>query len=342
MRTFAPASILGLAVLLGACSSGSGNASPSTTTGRHPASPTVASTETTTAPTHPPIVTVSAAAFSLPRGSARAALVADGDHLWLLGGFDGAKRTIAGVLRIDPAAGSATDGGALPTAVHDTAGALIHGLPTTFGGGNGSETGTVQAVDAGGKGVTIGTLPIPRSDLATATIGDRTFIVGGYDGAKVRATTLATTDGSNFQLLGDLPVPVRYPAVAAVGTEVYVIGGTTTGNASGAVRAVQILDTATGTVRRAGDLPMALTDAVAATVHGEIYLFGGIADGHVSDQVWRIDRPSTTTGAIGLTPVATLPAPTSDAAVAVLHDTAYLVGGENPSILNTIVTLAVR
>ncbi|MBK5287124.1 MAG: hypothetical protein JJE46_01530 [Acidimicrobiia bacterium] len=284
---------------------------------------------------------MSTAAFSLPRGSARAALVADGDHLALLGGFDSAKRTIAGVLRIDPVARTVADGGALPAAVHDTAGALIHGRPTAFGGGNGSETGTVQAVDAGGRGVTVGTLPIPRSDLATATIGDRTFIVGGYDGASVRASTLATTDGTTFQTLGDLPVPVRYPAVAAVGSEVYVIGGTTTGNADGAVRAVQILDTATGAVRRAGDLPMALTDAVAATVRGEIYVFGGIADGHGSNQVWRLDRPSTPTGATGLTPVATLPAPTSDAAVAVLHDTAYLVGGESPSILNTIVTLAV-
>ena len=152
---------------------------------------------------------VSTAGFQLPRPSARAVLVPDGDHLLLLGGFNGAKQTISEILRIDPTAKTVARAGALPTAVHDAAGARLGGRAMVFGGGNAGEIAVVQSVSADGTVGVIGKLPIPRSDLATATIGNRAFILGGYDGARVRATTLSTTDGITFQILGDLPVPVR-------------------------------------------------------------------------------------------------------------------------------------
>ena len=290
----------------------------------------------------PKQVVVSAAPFQLPRGSARAVLVADGDHLLLLGGFNSAKQTIAEILRIDPTTRTVRSAGSLNAAVHDAAGALVGGRVMVFGGGNGSETAGVQAVGVDGKVSTIGKLPIPRSDLATATVDGRTFVLGGYDGASVRATTIATTDGSTFQILGELPTPVRYPAVAALGTKIFAIGGTTTGNASGAVRAVQMLDTTTGAVAAIGELPQPLTDAVAATVKGHIYVFGGQLAGRISNQVWRLDLGPNGTGPVTFEPVATLPTPVTDAAIAVLGNTAYLVGGESPSVLSSITTLEIR
>ena len=268
--------------------------------------------------------------------------MADGDHLLLLGGFSGAKQTIAEILRIDPTTRTVRSAGSLNAAVHDAAGALVGGRVMVFGGGNGSETAGVQAVGVDGTVTTIGKLPIARSDLATATVGGLTFILGGYDGSTVRATTIATPDGVTFEVLGDLPTPVRYPAVAAVGSKIYAIGGTTTGNASGAVRAVQMLDTTTGTVSAIGELPQPLTDAVAATVGGNIYVFGGQLAGRISDQVWRVDVGPSGAGPVTFEPVATLPTPVTDAAVAVLGDTAFLVGGESPSVLSSITTLEIR
>ena len=322
-----------------ACSSSTPAAKPAA---KQPSTTTKGPTSSTTTTGAASKQVVIASAFQLPRGSARAVLVADGDHLLLLGGFNGTKQTIAEILRIDPKTKSVANAGSLNAAVHDAAGALVAGRPMVFGGGNSSETAGVQAVGADGRVSTIGKLPIPRSDLATATIGDRTFIVGGYDGSTVRATTIATNDGVNFQILGDLPVPVRYPAVAALGTKVYAIGGTTTGNASGAVRAVQVLDTTTGTVQPIGEIPAPLTDAVAATVRGHIYVFGGMLSGQPSNQVWRLDLGPGGAGPIALTPVATLPTPVTDAAIAVLGNTAYLVGGQNGAVLNSIITLEVR
>lgn len=331
-----------LGLVTTACSSGSTSTAHPTTTTTNSKPTSSQPTSTTTANTPTGRVVVTAAGFQLPRPSARAVLVADGDHLLLLGGFNGAKQTISEILRIDPTTKTVMRAGALTTAVHDAAGARLGGRAMVFGGGNASETAGVQAVNANGTVGVIGKLPIPRSDLATATIGNRTFILGGYDGARVRATTLATADGVTFQILGDLPVPVRYAAVAALGTKVYAIGGTTTGNASGAVRAVQALDTATGTVTQVGTLPQPLTDAVAATVGGHIYVFGGQLAGHISNQVWRLDVDPSGTTPIAFTPVGTLPTPVTDAAIAVMNGVAYLVGGESPSILPTITTLEVR
>ena len=130
-----------------------------------------------------------------------------------------------------------------------------------------------------------GSSAIPRSDLSAVTVGRRTFLVGGYDGSKIR-------DGARndrrreFALLGDLPVPVRYAAVAAVGTDVYVIGGS---NGGGAVRHVQALDTKTGAVRVIGELPQGLSDAVAATLEGISTCSEaiGVADRRRRSGVWK-------------------------------------------------------
>ena len=51
----------------------------------------------------------------------------------------------------------------------------------------------------------------------------------------------------------------------------------------------------------------------------------------------RLGRP-----AVALTPVATLATPVVDAAIAVLGDRAYLVGGESPAMLSSVSILEVR
>ncbi len=333
------AAAVGAALLTAGCGSGSrAGAGPSTSRAADPSTAPHA-TSTTTAPARR--LVVAAAPFTLPRGSARAALVADGDHLLLLGGLDANRTTTAEVLTIDPARATVTTAGHLAVAVHDTAGALVGGVPTTFGGGNATESAAVQAFATNGA-TTVGSLPIPRSDLAAVQVGDRVFLVGGYDGSSVRATTISTANGTDFQVLGDLPTPVRYPAVAALDGRVYAFGGTTTGNASGAVPAVQALDTTTGTVQAVGTLPFAVTDAVAATIGGRIYLIGGLVDGVPSAGVWRVGFGTGGAGPVTLERAGSLPTPTADAAVAVLGGRAYLVGGESPDLLSSIVTLELR
>lgn len=265
--------------------------------------------------------------------------MADGDRLLLLGGLDGNGRTIPEVLQIDPRSGAITSVGTLTSAVHDAAGALVGGRALVFGGGNANETADVQSFVPGSGSRIAGQLPIRRADLASATIGGRTFLIGGYDGARIRGTVIATTDGMKFDILGDLPIPVRYPAVAALGSDIYIVGGS---NNAGGVRTVQVLDTKTGAVRIAGELPQTLTDAVAAAVGGHIYVFGGTWGGQPSDQVWRLDIDTREASPVRLTPVASFPTPVTNAAVAVLGHRVYLVGGESPTALDRVSILEVR
>jgi N-acetylneuraminic acid mutarotase len=185
----------------------------------------------------------------------------------------------------------------------------------------------------------VGRLPIPRSDLAAVAVGSRAYIIGGYDGARVRATTIGTSDGIKFDILGDLPVPVRYPAVAAQGTDVIVVGGTTRGTDStaGDTTAVQVLDTRTGAVRVLAQLPKTLAHATAATVRGQVYVFGGRWGGVPTNQVWRWDSASAM-----LVPVGTMAAAVTDGAAATIGDTAYFVGGESPNPIATVTELRAR
>jgi hypothetical protein len=257
----------------------------------------------------------------------------------VLGGFDGVKRTIGQVLRVDPANGATTDAGRLAQAVHDAAGTSVSGIPLVFGGGNGSESSAVQRFVPGGTATIAGRLPVPRSDLAAVAVGGRAYVVGGFDGASVRASTLATSDGVAFDILGDLPVPVRYPAVAAEGTDVVVLGGTTGASDStdGDTKAVQVLDTLTGRVRLSGTLPQTLAHASAATLSGQIYVFGGRWGGTPTAKVWRWDSATA-----ALVPVGVMASAVTDGAVATVGDTAYFVGGESPHPTATVMELRVR
>ncbi len=320
---------VGLSAALVACSSGASSApaARSTTT-------RVTTTSTSAAPVKTLHATVTTAAWKLPRPSTREALIANQGDLLVLGGFDGAKRTIAQVLRVDVGTGATTAVGELAEAVHDAAGAPMLGEPLVFGGGNASESSAVQRFGPGPVATVVGRLPIPRSDLGAVTVGTRTYLIGGYDGSSIRATTLATTDGVTFTLLGDLPVPVRYPAVAAVGTSVVILGGIT---AAGATTAVQVLDTQTGTVRVVGQLPETLSDASATTVRGQIYVFGGRWGGAPTAQVWRWDVATN-----ALVPVGTMAAPVTDGAATTIGDSAYFVGGESPLPTTTVSILTVR
>jgi hypothetical protein len=77
-----------------------------------------------------------------------------------------------------------------------------------------------------------------------------------------------------------------------------------------------------------------VTEAAAFTLRGSVFVAGGVRAGTVQRGVFRLDPSS---GAMA--PVATLPEPRADAAVAMVGGTAYLIGGESPSRLSSVVTL---
>lgn len=274
----------------------------------------------TPSPTRPPgplVLTAATASWRLPTPLERAVALADGSRLEVLGGLTDTGVSTRQVLVGDPAKGPLTASAELPRGVHDAAGAVLAGQPTVFGGGAASSVDTVQRP---GDSAPLATLPTVRSDLAAATIGRTTYLLGGYDGTAPRTDVLATTDGRTFRTVAQLPVGVRYPAVAALGGTVYVVGGElASGTSSTTIMAV---DTATGQARSIGKLPQPLSHAAALVLGGQLFVVGGTDGTQRTDQIWRLDPRTGTVAPAGLLPYAV-----SDAAAAVVGGHGWLVGG---------------
>ena len=314
-----------LSLLVGACTGGGRDDTPRGMGATPAATRPAGSTKGT-------VLVASPAPWRLPGPLSRAVALPDGGGVLLVGGLDRSGASSRQVLRLDLAGGTASPAGRLAAPVHDAAGALLGGRAFVFGGGARQTIADVQAVVPGGAAALAGRLPAPRSDLAAVTVAGRTYLVGGYDGQAPSRTVLATGDGTRFRAIAQLPQGVRYPAVAADGRIVYVFGGEPA--AGGESRAIQAIDLRDGAARIVGQLPKGLAHAVAFRLGGRIYLAGGRSGGRATDTLWRFDP-----AAGRAIPAGRLPAPISDAAVAVAGGGAWLLGGEDADQLATVMVL---
>lgn len=227
-----------------------------------------------------------------------------------------------------PGFGAPFCGGHLADPAHDAAGAVLGGRPYLFGGGDLTELAAVQALQHRGTAVVAGQLPGPRSDISSVTLGSTAYLVGGYDGTSWVGTVLATTTGRAFRRVANLPVPVRYAAVAGTGTRIWVFGGLTP---AGNTRVIQQVNLATGQARVVGRMPAAMSAATAVTLGGRIFIAGGqVTTGGgalvPSRKVLAYDPVQHRVTTVGRLPVAV-----TNAAAAVVGDSAFLVGGNDGS-----------
>ncbi len=69
-------------------------------------------------------------------------------------------------------------------------------------------------------------------EAAAAVVGDRMYVVGGYDSARNSSSSVFVYDGSTWQRGPALPIAVNHPGAAAIGGDVYVVGGFTPNGAT--------------------------------------------------------------------------------------------------------------
>ncbi|MGN6599276.1 MAG: hypothetical protein ACTHMW_08370 [Actinomycetes bacterium] len=245
--------------------------------------------------------------------------------------------------------------------VHDTAAALVSGVPLVFGGGNSSEVDAVQRVLAGTPTAgtparpssPIGHLPVPNSDLAAVDdpaglLGPASavYVVGGYDGKKPLDAVLRTTDGRTFTTVAHLAQPVRYAAVALTPQGLWVIGGEAGGRQ---LSTIQLLAPNSSHASIVGRLPTPTGHASAGVVQGTVVVAGGRtgtnAHQQLTDAIWALD-PATRE----LRQAGRLPAPRADAGSVVLPagasttgsgDVLLLLGGEAPHPDRAVVVVTV-
>lgn len=287
------------------------------------------STSTTAAPrsttTVPLRLVVGAATWTLPIPLSRTVVLPINTNLGVFGGLTTGS-TSKSIYQVDPQTGIATNVGTLPAPVHDASGAVIAGNYFVFGGGAATETSDVQHFTFTNSNKLAGSvaaqLPAKRADSASTTSNGQYYVVGGFDGKKWLPDVLATTDGTTFNAVAQLSTPVRYPAAAALNGKLYVIGGELSPNQADATSVIQI-DLQTFAVTALNPIPTGLSHASAAVLNGAIYVFGGRSGGHAIATV-SLFNPATGQ----LQPVGALPSARSDMGVAVVGNTAYLVGGE--------------
>lgn len=271
----------------------------------------------------------------LPVAVGRAALIQHDDVITIAGGLivgDGTTDTVQTVNLSTGKPGAVQAPLAVP--VHDTAGATAAGGALVIGGGNTSEQSVVQQL-VNGTWKVVGHLPTTRSDLSAATIGPTTYVLGGYDGSTPAvATVLSSTDGRTWTKAGTLADPVRYAAAAVWNGKIYLFGGEVSGVEK---NVVQEFDPATGTTKPIALMPASLGHATAVTVGDRILFIGGRNNsGGMSKQMWWFDPSLRSFGA-----ETDLPYPVADASVAAFGDSVYLLGGESPHPITTILKIQV-
>jgi PQQ-like domain/Kelch motif len=257
----------------------------------------------------------------------------------ILGGLDSSEASVSGVFQLDARSGAVRPAGSLAGPLHDAAASSLGGQVLVFGGGAESSSDEVQALPAAGGAVSatasaaaVGRLPTVRSDLSAVTIGDRAYVLGGYDGHSPVDSVLATTDGRSFAEVATLPDPGRYMAVAALGGRIYAFGGETASGAAG--DAIQEVDPRAGTARVIGRLPQPISHAAAIVLGERIYLLGGEAGGVATDRILRFDPASHRVTAAGR-----LPSPLAGGAATTVGSTGYLLGGSGPGGASSAVVL---
>jgi hypothetical protein len=300
-----------VAVVAVSMSSGGSGSPPSTSA----ASTSTSSTSAGAGHGRPPVVVTHGPAaleagvepWQLPVALSRASVVPSGAGFTVLGGLASSQASVATVYAVDPASGKLLADGTLAAAVHDAAATVIGTHDLVLGGGSPNTVATVQSIPSvvdptpsaapspARSGTVAGALPAPRSDLATATVGSTTYVVGGYDGTTYEPQVLATADGTHYSTVATLTVPVRYPAAVAQGGLVYVFGGQTasSGSATTATDDIQVVNPVTHTSKVVAHLPQPLYGAAAFVIGGTLYVAGGQVPGGVTLTTVDAFVPST-------------------------------------------------
>ncbi len=180
------------------------------------------------------------------------------------------------ILRFDPAAGTVSAAGVLPTPASDVAVTQTGGTAYIIGGFDGTNwLDTILAWRAGTAARVVARLPVPLRYAAVAAVNGKILIIGG-------TTPTSTSDaiyrfdpstGTVLQI-SRLAQPITHAGAATLGSSVYLVGGRGE-NLDSQTDRVWSIDPSTGVVHAAGRLPRALSDAGVLSVGNAILVVGG-------------------------------------------------------------------
>lgn len=178
-----------------------------------------------------------------------------------------------------------------------------------------------------------------RSAMASAKVGNKIYLFGGYDGS-ARTNTIQVFDtekNTHTVLSTTLPKTLGMASACAIGTIIYIFGGQV--DASTCSRTVYRFDTETETISKLSDtLSDTLRGVSACAVDKDIYIFGGdYRDCRSTIQVFDSETNSISVLST------TLPIAMRSISTVRLGEKIYLFGGyDGSSYVNTINVFDIR
>jgi YVTN family beta-propeller protein len=216
--------------------------------------------------------------------------------------------------------------GTLASPIQDAAAAPFGGGAVLVGGltpADVSSGAIVTATRAGSR--TVGAIPQALHDSAAVTIGHDTYLFGGGTGtAQIDTILMIDPRTGAAQSVGHLPAGSSDQSAAAIGRTAYIVGGYT---------GTRWLDTIVAwspghSAHVVARLPHALRYAAVTATAGRLVIAGGSLEDGTASRVVYAYTPTMRR----VTPVASLPAPTTHAAAASIGDTAFVIGGRGATL----------
>jgi len=167
----------------------------------------------------------------------------------------------------------------------------------------------------------IGELPSPRFATAAVALGDRIFIIGGFDGRRCFNDILMfETKSGKINRFAELPSSRCFGAAAAENGQIYYFGGWDGGEQ---LDEIIRIDPNTGSVELVGRLPSPREHITAESLSGKIYVFGGSdVHGNYLDEVVALDPSDRSIDSTGR-----LPSGRARSSTVVMNNKILLIGG---------------
>ena len=291
----------------------------------------VACSPTGPAPTTSPDVTA-ASTFAgrswrevavMPAPRSHLSAVALNGALFTIGGAPRGGGSSLGFDRYEPSTNTWTSLAALPVGTDHSAAAAVGSSIFVFGGSFEQPSTRAYRIDlppadsrtaafAAVRWRPIAALPEPRSAAGAAVVGDRIYLVGGFDTSRreLKSSYVYDIAGDVWRSIADLPTPREHLAVADYNGHVCALGGHA-GNAI-ALSTVECYDPAADRWSTGIPLPKPASDFAAAFFEGAIWTAGD--DVQIFDGTrWWLGPP------LGI--------PRYGVAVAAVDRSLYVIGG---------------
>ena len=216
----------------------------------------------------------------MPGGSRQeTGVVSVGGEVWVLGGIDGAGRTLARVEIYDPRAHEWRPGPELPLPMHHANVAALDGTVYVAGfltGGSFAADGRVFALEPSGAWERRRSMPEGTHRGASGvTVADgKLYVAGGFRRSAVGDLSAYDPAVDGWTVLADLPAAADHLVAGTIDGIVYAAGGRGGGIASHRPR-LDAYDPATGRWSGLAPMPTSRAGAAGAVLDGRLYVFGG-------------------------------------------------------------------